>query len=193
MKKIIAAALAAATVLALAGCGGDWGTSSGQSAENRAARAGQGNLEQGQPVPVFSYSQYRQNMIELESAEAKGIQTTSFIFGPNNTPDPVQVCPSVGVPIPSTASLTNPEQAVNPYQGSVTIGQMDPIGVYMPVSGSGTFVMCVQGDGSVMPVYAEGNVHTVFGPAVWDKATHQVQMTGPASFHFSSNAATVKH
>lgn len=191
-KKIIAAVAAAAFVLALTGCD-DWGTSSGQAAENHAAAAGQAAMEQNQGVPQFTYSQYRQNLIELETAEANGIQTTSFMFGANNDPDPIQICPSIGVPIPSTASLTNPLQAVDyPGTGNVAIGQMDPNGVYMPTAGSGTFVMCVQGDGSVKPAYAEGNVHTVFGPATWDEAKHQIVMTGPASFHFSSNSATVK-
>lgn len=190
MKKILViAAVTCAAVLALSACDDtDWGTSQGQAAENHNARAGQLALETSQPAPVFGYSQYRQSMIEIETIEAKGIQSTSFIFGAANDPDPVKTCPSIGLPIPSTASLTNPQQSIdNPGQGNVAVGQMDPNGVYMPSAGSGTFVMCIQGDGSVELTYAEGNVQTEMGPAIWDYTTHRIQPTGPASFHFSKS------
>lgn len=190
MKKTLVALLGLIAIFALAGCD-DWqGTSSGQAAENRAARTGQAALETNQPIPQFSYSQYRQNMIEIETVQAEGVQSTSFIFGANNDPDPIKTCPSIGLPIPSTASLTNPQQAVDyPGTGNVAIGQMDPNGVYMPSAGTGTYVMCVQPDGSVELSYAEGNVQTEMGPAIWDKANHQAVMTGPATYHFSSNKA----
>ncbi|MCW2902223.1 MAG: hypothetical protein JWO67_4488 [Streptosporangiaceae bacterium] len=184
MLKPVALASLALGVLLLAGCDV---SPTGQDIENRAQAASQMTMEQAQPIPRFAYSQIRQNMIELETVEANGIQTTSFMFGPANSPDPVQSCPSIGVPIPNTMSLSNPQQVVpTGNYNAVTTGQMDPNGLYAPAASSGTFVMCVQADGKIMPVYVEGNVHTVFGPAVWDKGTHSVEMTGPASFHFSA-------
>jgi hypothetical protein len=184
MLKKILVSLAAASVLAAVGACDV--TPSGQDIENRQQAAAQKSLDEAQTLPVFSYSQIKQNMIELETAEANGIQTTSFIFGGANDPDPIEICPSVGVPIPSTASLSNPQQVAHGWNDGPVIAQEDPNGVYMPTAGSGTFVMCVQPDGSVTPVYAEGNVHTVFGPATWDKGTHTVVLTGASSTHFSS-------
>lgn len=185
MRKILTAIAALAIVLSAAGCDG---APTAQQKEQSDQAADQASLDASQKLPYFTYSQIKQNMIELEKAEADGIQTTTFMFGAANQPDPIQVCPSIGVPIPSTASLSNPQQVVRGWYSndSAVVGQEDPNGVYMPTAGSGTFVMCVQGDGSVVPVYAEGNVHTVFGPARWDSTTHSVAMTGPASFHFTA-------
>lgn len=139
-----------------------------------------------QPLPSFAYSQWKQNLTEIETAEANGVQTTSFMMGSQNDPDPIQVCPSVGVPIPVTASLSNPHQIVWSRQGGAgVVGQKDPNGIYMPPNGAGTFVVCIGADGAASPVYVEGLVHTVFGPAVWDYSAHQIKITGPSSFHFT--------
>lgn len=190
MRKILIALTGLVAFLALSGCGY---TPTGNQQEAKQQQANDQQQMQTQPLPSFPYSQWRQNLIEIETAEAKGVQTTSFIFGPANTPDPVQVCPSVGVPIPVTASLSNPhqidakwfDQTGGGHLADGVVDQKDPSGIYMPSGSAGTFVICIGSDGSAAPVYAEGNVHTVFGPAVWDYNNHQVRVTGAASFHFS--------
>lgn len=180
MRKILVV-LAAAGLLA--GCDS---TPSAARAEGAAQEDVSQQLVHNQPIPGIRFSQMRQNLIEIEQAEAKGVQTTTFMFG-GYFSDPVQVCPSIGVPIPNTASLSNPDQPLNAgYHDTAVIAQMDPNGVYAPASSSGTFVQCVDGKGQVEPVYAEGVVHSVFGPATWDYTHHAVVMTGPASFQFTS-------
>ncbi|MEK6443714.1 hypothetical protein [Pseudonocardia sp. T1-2H] len=164
------------------------GTSSGQKAENGQQAGITGQLVTNQPIPNIGYSQVRQNLIEIETAQAKGVLTTTFFFN-QGVPDPIRTCSSIGVPIPNTASLSNPEQAISPYGGSsgtVTVGQMDPNGVYAPQSSSGTYVMCVDGSGKPVATYWEGYVETEFEPAVWDTATHSIKATGPATFAFTA-------
>lgn len=192
-KTTIAAAAAALAVFALAGCGDP--TPPSDKAETAQQEGIASQAVNTQPVTSDPWHQMRQNLNEIEHAENTGIQTTSFIFN-RSSPDPIQTCPSIGVPIPNTASLTNPEQVSGRYYSgngggqwsSGVIGQMDPNGIYTPQGSSGTFVICVGADGAPVPVYAEGEVHTVFGPAVWNKETHAVELTGPASFHFTKAA-----
>lgn len=192
MKRTICGlAAVAAMMIALAGCG-DY-PATGDQRESHAQQNQTDQFIQGQPPHFHNSSQWRANLNEIEDAEAQGIQTTSFIMGSSMDPDPIQTCPSIGVPIPITASLTNPQQIAGKWVGSSgggswgsgVISQMDPNGIYVPSDGAGTFVMCVQPDGAVEPVYGEGLVHTVFGPATWDYTHHQVQLTGAPTLHFT--------
>jgi hypothetical protein len=164
------------------------GTPTGQALENQQQSQGTESLVNNQPLPHFNYSQLRQNLIEIETAEATGVQTTSFFFN-HGIQDPIFTCPSIGVPIPNTMSLSNPQQVVHdgyPSGGAaLTVNQMDPNGVYTPPSSSGTFVMCVGANGKPFAKYWEGHVDAVFAPARWDQASHTVQIIGPASFNFT--------
>ena len=141
-----------------------------------------------QPLPQFNYSQKRANLTEIETAEAQGAQSTTFFFN-MGVRDPIQSCPSIGAPIPTTTQLSNPQQLArtggnNSIDG--VIGNMDPTGVYTGDS-SGTYVLCIGGNGQPYANYWEGFVQTVFAPAVWDDATHQLKVTGPASFKFTAH------
>jgi hypothetical protein len=93
------------------------------------------------------------------------------------------------VPIPNTASLSNPQQVVTGSNdrgyGLATIGQMDPIGIYTPTSSTGTFVICVDAQGKPYANYWEGVVKTVFAPAKWNTTSHHVELVGPPSFSFT--------
>jgi hypothetical protein len=62
---------------------------------------------------------------------------------------------------------------------------MDPNGVYVPESSTGTYVMCIDAQGRPYAQYWEGFVHTVFAPARWDSGSHMVQLVGPPSFEFT--------
>jgi hypothetical protein len=152
----------------------------GQQQENTAQRADQAALEGSQPIPHFNYSVIRQTLIDAETLAANGTQTTSFFFQMGD-PDPVYSCPSLGMPVPNTASLSNPQQVVpdpNSSSGSEVVSQMDPDGVYAPAASEGTYVICLTGSGSKYLDYWEGQVLTVGGPAEWDAATHSLKVTG---------------
>jgi hypothetical protein len=155
-----------------------------QRDENAAAGAGLGPLLKNQPIPAFQTSQARQNLIEIETMQAQGTQSTSFFMHTGN-PDPVNECRSVGMPVPNTTSLSNPSQVVWGSGGGATVGQMDPIGTYVPESSSGTYVICIGPDGKAVAVYWEGDVLAVAGPATWDRGQHKMVQTGAPSFKFS--------
>lgn len=190
MKKLILGALGLLMIIGVVACNGT-GTKvpAGQKLENQQQSADTASIVNNQPIPHFNYSQYRQNLIEIETAQANGVQTTSFFMN-QGVPDPIGDCPSIGTPIPNTASLSNPQQIVNAYdQGvsSAVVSQMDPNGVYTPASSAGTYVICVGADGKPYATYWEGFVYTIFGPAKWNATTHRADLIGPPSFKFTTH------
>lgn len=182
MKKTIpaAAALAIAAVLALAGCNGNSGA---QQTEQGEQQQDSRSLTNDQPIPHFNWSQIRQTAIDAETIAADGTQTTSFFFQQGD-PDPVFVCPSIGVPVPNTTQLSNPDQIVSTDNaGDANIlPQMDPYGVYTPSASSGTYVICVNSAGQKYLQYWEGDVMSVTAAATWDETTHSVQVIGAPTY-----------
>lgn len=163
------------------------GTNSGAAVESNQQGQDTTTLENNQPLPHFNYSQYRQTIIDAETAEANGTQTTSFFFQMGAL-NPVYSCPSLGIPVSNTASLSNPLQTdPNGYDGSV-IAQEDPNGVYTPQSSTGTFVICLGAGGTKYLFYWEGDVMNVGGAASWDTATHTIKVDGAptATIHTST-------
>jgi hypothetical protein len=182
---MLAAGLALLSVSTIAACGGQ-SAPNGNSLEHQQQQRDSTSLLYSQPVPGFTFSQLRANLIEIETAQAMGVQTTSFFFN-QGARDPIQSCPSIGAPIASTTQLTNPDQVIHDGYArgaALTVAQMDPTGVYSGNS-TGTYVMCVGADGKPYADYWEGFVQTIFGPATWDYNTHQVRLVGPPSFRFS--------
>lgn len=147
-------------------------------------------LEHSQPIPVFTTSQLRQTLIEIETLESKSTQTTTFFFN-MGTQDPTDSCTSVGLPIPVTDQLTNPQQIASArvkdssgsHYADGVIPQVDPTGIYSQDS-TGTNVLCLDKNGSPYLSYWEGFVRTVSGPAHWDFTAHKLVMDGPSAFKF---------
>ena len=185
--------IAALLVTSIAGCAVAIAQNA-QTEEFRTQDKIASKYQKSQPIPVFAFSQKRQNLIEIEKAEAEGVQTTSFLcpgLGCTKAAPPMEVCPSIGAPIPTTEELTNPEQPLrdnseplNNGGGNVTVGEMDPTGTYKGAS-EGTYVMCIGKGGSVIPSYWEGHVEVEFAPAVWNEEKGQIEDVGPPSFQFS--------
>ena len=180
----IAALIAAAAAISVsaAACTHGGGTPSGQQQENAEQQQDTQSLVNDQPIPHFNYSQIRQTLIDAETISADGTQTTSFFFQMGD-PDPVFSCPSLGMPVANTAQLSNPDQVINPSNGngeynSVTVGQMDPNGVYAPSASTGTYVICVNSSGQKYLQYWEGDVMTVTSAATWDATTHTLKVLG---------------
>lgn len=179
-KKLLAATTALA--LGLAACEQ---TPQGVKEDKAAAAAALDRLNDSQPVPSFSWSQIRQNLIEITEAQAETTQTTSFFFH-MGVAAPVASCPSIGFPIPSTAQLTNPSQVIRaPGDGSAVISQVEQTGIYTGDS-SGTYVMCVDAQGEAYAFYWEGYVAAISGPAEWSSDSNRVELIGDSSFDFTS-------
>lgn len=139
-------------------------------------------LENAQPIPHYAYSQERAALITAQNIAANGTQTMSFFFNLGN-PDPVFSCPSIGLGVPDSASLSNPEQ-IAPISGkygggATTLPQMDPYGIYVPQASSGTYVDCVNHSGQEYLVRWEGNVLTVTANATWNYGKHQLVEGAP--------------
>lgn len=189
MKKLFAGAGAVSLALGLSAC--HHGTSQGQRMEFKQQSDDTTSLVANQPLPRFNFSQIRQNVIDLEAAQARGVETTSFFYNMGSN-EPVASCPSIGAPIPTTTQISNPNQVIpdtspqiNNGGGNTVVGQMDPNGVYSGDS-TGTYVMCVNAQGAQYAFYWEGYVATVFGAARLNPTTHQIELVGPPSFTFRS-------
>lgn len=194
MKRILIVLASLSALVGLAACSS--GNNSTVTDEQKKQAAITKQLEQNQPVPFVKYSQLRQNLIEIKLAEAKGVQTTSFFFQMGDA-NPVFSCPSIGAPIDAGDQLTNPVQVVhdnwNQDHHVLTVDQMDPTGEYSSGNGSGgTYSVCLDGDGDEYAQYWEGQVMTVFAPAVWDSAAaargeNGVKLVGNPTYDFTGN------
>jgi len=165
MKKLIALLVAITAVFALSAC---TDTGSARAKDEAASEAILQDLQKAHPVPKFKYSQYRQNLVEIVTAQAESTPTTTFFFN-QGVKDPVATCPSIGFPIPTTSQLTNPEQigAGTSSGGYTTLPQVEPNGVFTGDS-AGTYVICRDANGRGYADYWEGFVKTVTGPAEWN-------------------------
>jgi hypothetical protein len=181
-RTAIIASAALAGLVALAGCSHAPNT---QQKEQNAQTGDTSSLITNQPLPHYNFSQIRQTAIDIENIEAQGTQTTSFFFN-QGVQDPIFVCPSLGLPVPNTAQLSNPQQIApvsgNYGGGTQVIGQMDPNGIYAPSSSSGTAVICVNASGQPYVKYWEGFVDAVTAPATWDYTHHVEKVTGAPTY-----------
>lgn len=182
-KRILTMALSAVIVLVtlvvLAACSAS--DSNGNTAESSDQGAISKAMITNQPPPFFPRSAYRGEMIEVQAIEALGSPTTSFFFPEGTTvvtsatgaahfsAPPLKTCSSQGVPVPNTASLTNPLQGegVSGVSGAIATDQMDPNGLYAPQTSSGTWVLCNNASGGTRFSYWEGPVFAETGTAVW--------------------------
>lgn len=151
----------------LSACNGQTATGKEQAQTNRVMSV----LIDAQPAPVFDWSLERYLLIELYKARNSAVSTYSYVFN-DYLGKIVWSCPSVGYPVPGGTQLTNPDQLTfsrvkngnhtETIEGSIP--QVEPNGLYTPATSAGTYVMCVNDDGTVSPVYEERNVSTFFRP-----------------------------
>lgn len=119
---------------------------------------------QNQPVPdLGGWSFERHIVIQTYIARNKGtIATFSYLMTLDGKV--IEICPSIGYPIPYSTQLTNPMQISENWQEgwyaheAGVIGNPEPNGLYPPESAAATFVNCVNPDGSVTPTYFEQDV-----------------------------------
>lgn len=129
----------------------------------------------GQRAHDYNHSQQRSTLQTVEDIEANGVATSSFAV--NKTGSLLHFCPSLGMPVPSTDQLTNP-QAINwGTNASGVVPQMEKTGVYTGDS-TGTFVLCVRPNGTTYIDYWEGDVNATSAPAHWDQGSSQIVVDG---------------
>lgn len=168
-KKFLPVLLTLPLIL-IAGCN----SNNGNQQEGNQQQADTTQMEIVLPLPYFQNSEIRMEFIQEEAIQAFGLSSTSFFFN-SGTRDPIQVCASVGLPIPVDSSLSNPWQVSDggglPNTGSdnVAIGNMDPNGLYIGET-TGTYVECKTANGGTYLVHAEEFVHAVTAQAYWDQS-----------------------
>lgn len=115
-----------------------------------------------QPVPAFDWSLERHVFTEIYKARNNAVITYSYVRNLNG-----QVyfkCKSIGFPLASNMQLTAPESEIYQHAGYSILPQAEPNGLFSSPSTSGTYVMCLNSDGTVSPAYFEDNVETHMSP-----------------------------
>lgn len=166
MKKIL---LTGVMCLALFGMGATGGgcdvEESNQEKRDRAVVAEQqSHYGKTQPVPMFDYSLPRDVLIQIYRAVTTEARSTYTIIESMSGETKFHG-PSVGYGIPVDAQLTNPMQPVwvrsaNSGSAGVTLEQAEPNGLFSSKNTDGTWVLFVQPNGDVTPVYTEHKVTT---------------------------------
>lgn len=141
-----------------------------------------GNLAivQNQPVPdLGGYSFERQILIETYLARNNTISTFAYMISMDGKI--IEICPSIGYPIPYSTRLTNP---VKVEYSSLAIPNAEPNSLYPPSDAAATLVQCVNPDGSVSPIYIEWYVLAFPYRIASDM---QLQRVGEPSFSVNIN------
>lgn len=113
-----------------------------------------------QPVPFYDWSAMRQQQLDLYQVLITGLPNTWTVARFMGT-DLSFTCASRGYPLPFGMSLTAPEYPKHLDNGShedatIPMPQAEPYGLYNnDVTTDGTWVFCVNDDGSLSPVYTE--------------------------------------
>ena len=111
-------------------------------------------IVQNQPVPdLGGYSFERQIVIETYLARNNTIATYAYMISMDGKI--IEICPSIGYPIPYSTQLTNPQKIESPMSYGVILPNAEPNGLYPPDNAVATLVQCVNPDGSVSPTYIE--------------------------------------
>lgn len=162
MKRVHLVFVIVLLALALTGCGG------ADAAERQTVEQQQKQYVTSQPVPQFDWSLERHVMVELYKARNNAVSTYSITYSDYRGVI-TWACASIGYPIPGGTQLTNPEKLAYESSSSATLPQAEPNGLFSPGTSAGTYVMCVNSDGTISPVYIEDYVRTYSYPVTTDE------------------------
>lgn len=171
-KNLTAAAVLAVTALALGGCSD---TTSGDSSERKFTAQSQQHFDTAQPPHQYDASQARENLLSAQDAMAQGANswTVQTVPGVGITFQ----CPSVGMPIPFSTQITNPQKIAYNGNGNVTLPQQEPYGLYTPDGVAATYANCVLPDGSIGIFYSEPDLTTFLFDVDCNAATKQCKVS----------------
>ncbi len=112
------------------------------------------------PIPFFEYSIPRDAYIQIYEVVTTRAYLTYTVIE-SMTEKTFFHGQSIGYGIPVDTSITNPlKRANSSYSESSIIEQAEPNGLFSSKNTDGTWVLFVQIDGSVTPVYTEHKVTT---------------------------------
>ncbi len=158
LKKLLLGSSLVLVVLLLSGCI----TDSSSSKQGTQVEQQQNIYVDNQPLPAFDWSLERHVFIELYKARNKAVNTYSYVRNFNG--QVIFSCKSIGFPLAFNMQLTNPEsvQYSNGYRE--VLPQPEPNGLYSSPSTSGTYIFCLNSDGTISPSYFEADVETHLAP-----------------------------
>jgi hypothetical protein len=133
-----------------------------------------------QPIPAFEWSLERDVFIQLYSLRNEAVSTYTVVSSQMGVT--IFECPSIGYPLAADYQLTNPVAPYRYSDGNISstgavVEQPEPNGLFSSKNTAGTWVMCVQSDGKIYPVYTELNA-TTFPMMMRVNAEGQYEPTG---------------
>lgn len=158
MLKTIAIALAIFFALSAESCDAPASTTDKErAAQDRLTAEAQSQV--GMPA-IVNFTEKRNYKMIYELRDQPNYATKTYIVDMNGHLH--KLCDSVGYGIPESSQYTNPQFiAYAAHQVGVGIlPQADPNGLYSSPSANGTWVMCLDPAGKVVPVRSEPNVIT---------------------------------
>jgi hypothetical protein len=193
LDKRLLAVLGGVLVFVIAGASSNSCQSDTSNSTESTTQASQQDIynTNGQQLPTFPYSNYRQSLLQIQQQLATGDVTTWTTWETNSGADK-HVCKSFGYPIPVTAQLSNPSQIDFknwPNGGGAVdgiVGQMDPTGIYTGPNGLGTWILCLDPSGTPHASYIENNVEAYPYPVTLENGNfveHPEQATTATAIH----------
>jgi hypothetical protein len=120
----------------------------------------QNHYQKVHPVPFFDYSISRDVYTQIYEVVTTKAYTTYTVIE-SMTGLTFFHGPSIGYGIPADTSITNPLQTYGYSSGALTsIEQAEPNGLFSSKNTDGTWVLFIQTDGTVTPIYTEHKVTT---------------------------------
>jgi hypothetical protein len=160
MLKILSFAVLAVFVLSASSCDND---PSAQQKETSAQTRmlAESNAQVGMPA-ILNFTEKRNYKMIYELRDQPNYATHTYIVDINGHFH--KLCDSVGYGIPESSQYTSPESMqYMSYSGGhyyERLPQADPNGLYSSPSANGTWVMCLDPAGKIVPVRSEPNVIT---------------------------------
>lgn len=138
------------------GCGGS------EQKDREVVNKQQEHYAKTQPLPYYDYSIPRDVLIQIYNVVTQESRNTYTVIE-SVTGEVKFHGPSIGYGIPADTSLTNPLQPATGRTGSymeTAIEQAEPNGLFPSKNTDGTWVLFIDSDGGITPVYTEHKVTT---------------------------------
>jgi hypothetical protein len=149
MRNILVAVIICCLLFIVVACGSQ-GIEMVQQETNQLA------LVTNQPIPnLGGFSFERHVVIQTYLARNRTIATYTYTMTEIDAKI-IEICASIGYPIPYATQLTNPQRYVG--SGGAVIGNPEPNGLYSPGNAEGTIVNCANSDGTITSTYWEPRV-----------------------------------
>jgi hypothetical protein len=157
MKKIL---LVVPFVMMLAAC-----DEHPNSRQIEAAKQEEMSLRAVQSVGMPSVNNYAEKRMMKDIIEKRDQMQPTYTYIVDMGGKFHKVCDSLGYGLPYATQYTNPQMRVASQNGTVTLPQADPNGLYSPASADGTWVMCINPKTKkAEPQYIEPRIVTMTYP-----------------------------